>query len=137
MRKTTSKFEYKGTFLEPIDWRPREFNTAADHAVNVTLDSGASWESIDEALLDNALRSRSSLRLCVDGGLRRSGLAGAGFALFAYTGEGGDLYQLLGRQGLHLLDVGSAFEAEALALEWALEWLASRMLPFNKFSNDF
>ena len=29
-----SSFEYKAQFLDPIDWRPREFNTAADQVAN-------------------------------------------------------------------------------------------------------
>ena len=26
--------QYKATYLEPVDWRPREYNTAADYIAN-------------------------------------------------------------------------------------------------------
>ena len=67
--------------LDCVLWSPREFNTVADHAVNVTLDSHQSWACSDNARLQVAFGSDCFLRLCVDGGLRGNGEAAAGLAL--------------------------------------------------------
>ena len=32
-------YEYKASFLDPVDWKPREFNRAADHIANCILDA--------------------------------------------------------------------------------------------------
>ena len=102
--------------LDYLLWSPREFNTVADHAVNVTLDCQESWTKVE----DLAALSGESLRLCVDGGLCRKGDAAAGLTLFSVTSDG--RYKLRARKGVLLGKLVSAFQAEAIALECALEW---------------
>ena len=112
-----------------IVWSRREFNTAADHALNAAMDVGKDWANIQQDDLVDALRQKNNLRLCVDGGRRTEKLGETGYALFAACrGEDGKYnYRLLATQGRLLDGVSSAFVAEALALEWALQHLLSFM----------
>ena len=108
-----------------IIWAPREYNTVADHAANATMDLKASWSIVNDVLLEQALADNANLRLCVDGGRRNQHLASIGMALYAARcdHDGIFYYELLVRQGHLLSEVESAFVAEALGLEWALEYL--------------
>ena len=108
-----------------IIWSPREFNTVADHAVNAALDSKSTWTRCDEDLLADALLDGKSLRLCLDGGRRCETRAAIGLALYSVecSGSGIATYTLLARRGRLLQSVLSAFLAEAVALEWGLQYL--------------
>ena len=118
--------------LDLVLWAPREFNTVADHAVNATLDTGQSWaRPVEEGELAQAFQTGSLVRLCVDGGLRRNGAA-ARVALYQYEATGdepGYKKRLLAQMGKMLYGVHSAFEAEVLALEFALKRLLPKMIP--------
>ena len=105
-----------------ILWSPRELNTVADHAVNASLDQRRSWSSPEETNLQRDTLKGANFRLCVDGGLR-SGHAGAmGMALYVATKvPGGPFqYEVVLRKGELLQGCSSAFQAEAMGLEWAL-----------------
>ena len=121
-----------------IVWSPREYNSVADHAVNASMDSLASWSITEDASIDQALANNTNLRLCVDGGRRNQQLAGIGMALYAAICEqdGSYRYQLLGRHGMILKGVDSAFLAEALGLEWALGVLLERCGGSNMINID-
>ena len=62
-------------------------------------------------------------RACFDGARRGGGESAAGVAIFAYHING--RRALLYRGGKPLDNLGSAFVAEALALEWCFELLDS------------
>ncbi len=111
--------------LDPVIWSPREYNGVADHAANASMDLSCSWERVDEAAMRQAFNSKSNLRLCVDGGLRSRSVAATGLALYEARLDQAGLYQyhLLSRKGRILTQVTSAFIAETLALEWALEYI--------------
>ena len=106
-------------------WSPREYNTVADHAANAAMDEHRDWEIFDEGHIASALQSNCNLRLCVDGGRRNEAEGALGFALYsAVLGECGTYtYTLLARRGQRLNKISSAFLAEALALDWALDYL--------------
>ena len=108
-----------------IIWSPREFNTVADHAVNAALDSQSTWTRCDNDLLADALIDGRSLRLCLDGGRRSESQAAVGLALFAVERDGSGMakYKLLVRRAMVLESIASAFLAEAVALEWGLQYL--------------
>ena len=108
-----------------VIWTPREYNTVADHAANCAMDLETSWSRSDNTLLAQALLSGSSLRLSVDGGRRSATHAAIGLALFAVDVENGGVakYTLLARRGKILTSVSSSFLAEAVALEWGLQYL--------------
>ena len=108
-----------------VMWAPREYNTVADHCCNVSMDLKKSWTVSDNAELADALLNDQCLRLCVDGGRRSSSEGALGLALFSVTGMevAPVTHTLLARKGQLLSSVASAFEAEAIALEWALQYL--------------
>ena len=56
---------------------------------------------------------------CVDGARKGDGSASGGMALFAYLSDG-SVVEIL-RCGVLLGNLSSAFLAESLALEWALQ----------------
>ena len=72
-----------------------------------------------------ALIAGLNLRLSVDGGRRSSTQAAIGLALFSAvpSDSGRAQYNLLARCGKLLTSVQSAFVAEAVALEWGLQYL--------------
>ncbi len=110
-----------------VIWSPRDLNPVADHAVNATMDTNRqSWSRVNSPALTQALRQRASLRVCIDGGRRSQSLGAVGFAVYQATIDTQHVctYQLLLRRGRQLDDVASAFLAEALATEWALECLS-------------
>ena len=108
-----------------VIWTPREYNTVADHAVNCALDLETSWSRSDNDLLAQAMLSGRSLRLSVDGGKRSATQAAIGLALFSVEIVTGGVakYTLLARSGKLLSGVSSAFLAEAMALEWGLQYM--------------
>ena len=112
-----------------VMWAPREYNTVADHCCNASLDLKKSWTACDNTALADAFLYDECLRLCVDGGRRSRSEGALGLALFSATGmEVAPVkYTLLERKGQLLSSVESAFEAEAIALEWALQYLLQLM----------
>ena len=93
--------------------------------MNAALDSKSTWTRCDEDLLADALLDGNSLRLCLDGGRRCETRAAIGLALHSVecSGSGIATYTLLARRGRLLRSVSSAFLAEAVELEWGLQYL--------------
>ena len=108
-----------------IIWAPREYNAVADHAANATMDAQESWTRCNMPALADALLLGQNLRLCLDGGRRSSEQAALGLALYSVTGisNGRATYTVIARRGHLLHRVDSAFVAEAVALEWGLQYL--------------
>jgi hypothetical protein len=115
-----------------VVWSPREFNTVADHSANAAMDQHQDFVVEHTCQIQAALKNKSNLRLCVDGG-RRSEFEGAlGFALYsASIDESGTYsYTVLARQEKQLHRISSAFVAEAMALDWSLEYLVGLLCRF-------
>ena len=103
-----------------IEWDPRASNTIADHAANVTLDEGDSWMQHEKTVEDTGLHIDSvNFHLRVDGARRGDSSSAAGMALMVHGADG--KATILRRAGLLLKSSSSAFLAEMLAMEWALE----------------
>ena len=104
---------------------PREYNSVADHCCIAALDEGRSWTECDNQTCAESLLAARSLRLSVDGGRRSTDNAAIGLALFSVQMSGGSqaTYNLLARSGKIVSGIESAFLAEAMALEWALQYL--------------
>ena len=106
-------------------WSPREFNAVADHLVNAALDTQSDWCHIDDVAIQQHLLSRGSFRICVDGGVRKRALssdqrcAAMGGALFAVN-MGETPMVLVASAAQTIESVASAFQAEAMALDWLL-----------------
>ena len=80
---------------------------------------------MDAALLQHFVHNRANLRLCIDGGRRSCGKGALGMVLYGVSidDSGNTIFTPVMRQGLPLEIVASAFMAESLALEWALNEL--------------
>ena len=76
-------FEYKGQFLEPVDWRPREHNTAADHLANYSLRHGADVGQLDLEVVRACFEISKGLQIFTDGGFEGEAAVGAaGITIF-------------------------------------------------------
>ena len=106
-------------------WSPREYNTVADHAVNASFDEGRSWEAGSRSDMQQAIRQHANLRICVDGGMRGNGTAAVGMVVYVARQDKDAQwqYEQIVRRGQLVGTASSAFGAETVALEWALEYL--------------
>ena len=102
---------------DPVTWRRREQNTAADHLVNYTMDTRASWsECLDWPFPGHRL-SDCNVILHADGGTRSRQCSASAWVLDVgiFTSTGWKFEPLV--FGGHFYDEPiSSFTAEALAL---------------------
>ncbi len=112
-------FRPRRDIAEFIEWDPREYNGVADHAANCALDVATAWELGETSEIE--MSSNPRIRLCVDGARRGNGQASGGMAVLAHAADGSKTYVQRGGVVFGCLD--SAFSAEVLAMEWALESL--------------
>jgi hypothetical protein len=120
-------FEYKSAFLDPVDWRPREFNTAADHVANCVLAEGANVDTLREEEFAMHLQQSTAIQVFSDGGFV-SGTGAAAFVIVAVTDAGEEFQcELIGARGVLVKDARSAFHMEVLALELAIEFALNIM----------
>ena len=117
-------FEYKAGFLDPIDWRPREFNTAADYAANCTPHSGGNVDSItDDDKIGDSLKDATAVQVFSDGGFNK-GVGVAAFVVTAVRFDGKSFSsEQLGARGLLISGDCSALHAEVAALDASVEYL--------------
>ena len=117
-------FEYKSAFLDPVDWRHREFNTAADRVANCVLSRQGDVDTLDDAIVLECMRSAIGLQVFSDGGLAQ-GLGAAAFVVTAVHHVNSSFeYSVLGARGILLRNARSAFQAEVLALDIAIEYIS-------------
>ena len=100
-----------------VEWDSRKFNSSADHAANVALDSKGDFHVGSLDALAAALPRNACVRLSVDGAKRGDGSSAGGMAIMVYGDDGTP--QLMYRAGRIFDTQTSAFVAELLALEWA------------------
>ena len=111
-----------------VNWAPRAYNTVPDHMANAAMDRESAWEHWHTGMLRAHLAGNGSLKLCVDGGLRRfpgpssTGLAAMGLALYMVQEHviAKPTFTLAGLAAQPLENASSAFETKILTLEWAL-----------------
>ena len=112
-----------------VEWRPREYNSVADHLCNVTMDSGLCIDQSFPDCLRRALDRGSNLQIYSDGGFRSPNQAATGWALYECSCEDGCVrFKLLAQGSAALKSCRSSFEAEVLALEAAVLNLARLVL---------
>ena len=101
-----------------IQWRPREFNSVADHLANMALDSAGPYISRAEADVGD----RPNIQLHTDGGVR-AGQGAIGWVVFAVEAQddGQPNFRRLACGSHHLGPWTSPFQAEAIALETGLQ----------------
>ena len=122
--------QYKASFLEPVDWRAREFNTAADHIANYILDQRMDVSRWDEDIVMRSREAICGVQIFSDGGYAardggvKSGAAAVVVILIPKNG-GVQCAYLGGWAGWYLAEARSAFEAEVIALDKAVEMMCS------------
>ena len=108
-----------------MDWRPQEFNSAANHLANCVLQSAGNIDTIDQRGVEYYLRRGIALQVFCDGGYERASRRGA--AAFVVAGikyAGNELkLSILGGRGIWIEGVRSAFQAEGAALDEATQYL--------------
>ena len=103
-----------------VEWDARERNAIADYAANLALDTG-DWE---QWLPERISCDEPTFRLSFDGALRGNGQAAGGMAIWR---DGACIY----RAGKQFGQLDSAFTAEVLSLEWALESFVNGFVERN------
>ena len=116
-------FEYKCTFLDPVDWRPREFNTAADPVANCVFAAAQNISTLGENELIDNLQGVVGIQVYSDGGYVE-GIGAAAFVILLIRDTGEQLAPILfGARGIMMANAQSAFHAEVAALDAATEIL--------------
>ena len=117
------EFDYKASFLEPVDWRPREYNTAADHVANCVLDKGADICTLSKQQALCIMKNSIGLQVFCDGGYVQ-GKGAATFVVCAVIDHDGVFKdKIIGAEGYFMSNAHSAFHAEVTALDVATEFL--------------
>ena len=108
---------------DPLQWRPRRYNTRADAICNLVLDRDEDFQYTAPnvaALLD----LRPNFLLYTDGGCRHVGVSAIGWIIYAVIWDGSKwCYVDLAVHGRRLDQNASSFKTEALAIDAATEML--------------
>ena len=117
----TRYFDYKCGFLSCFDWRPREFNKLSDRICNWVLDRKSDVLSLDLHRVASELSQGASLQIQSDGGfVDGAGAAAAVLVVYRYDGEKWQA-EALGYKGVFVDNAASAFHAELLAADLAIQ----------------
>ena len=131
MNLIASTFDYKAGFLQPVDWRPREFNGAADLVADHVLYKHADVHNINIEAIGTRLKDYSAVQFFCDGGFDGERFGSMAFVIVGYQNAKGTWQRhFLGWQGVLVNGARSAFQCEIGALDIATEaavQLASRM----------
>ena len=118
-------FDYKADFLDPVDWRPREFNATADHAANCILQDSSDVDTRSQSGLLDTLNDAVAVQIFSDGGYANNEGAAA-FVLTSVHDRGNHFETvIIGARGILMKNARSAFHAEVTALDIATEFLLS------------
>ena len=114
-------FQSKAGFCNPVEWRPREFNSPPDTICHWVLDAGTDISDLPRGAVMEALRKGQPLQIHCDGGFVDT-VGAAAFVVHSYdlTGQ----IVRLGFAGKYLARARSAFQAEVTALANAIEWVS-------------
>ena len=110
----SNTFETKAGYLNPVEWRPREYNSPPDTVCNWVLDQrdDLSNLSLDSAI--DAVTAGMPLQIHSDGGFR-DGVGAAAFVVHAHESRTGTITRI-GYSGSFMCSARSAFHAEGSAL---------------------
>ena len=103
-----------------IVWAKREYNTPPDHLANAAMDHACGWEWQNDGELEQIKARLCGMKICIDGG-RRAHSAAIAFAVYSFhISPEGQYFKLAWLRTELVKGTQSAFETEALALEWSL-----------------
>ena len=109
---------------DPVAWMARCHNKVADGLADLTMDKALSWERLYET---TAEPSQANWIIQTDGGRRSDHCAAASLVIGVLsTGARGICYEPWFARGVYLTGNVSVFQAEAIALEEAVNWLIRR-----------
>jgi len=112
---------YKASFMDPVEWRAREWNKGADHLASYCLSAREDGGILTADSFRHALVNSVALQFFTDGGFVRGAGGAVGVQLIAHYWEKGCLQRrMVGCKYMYKMDAVSAFELELLALETAL-----------------
>ena len=121
LSKVYRSWGYKASFLEPVDWRAREWNTGADHLAGYGLTVRKDGGNLSAECVRYAGQSNKALHFFSDGGFVEGVGGAAGVQLLAYYLEDGHMKRhMVGYKYIYRANATSSFEMELLALETAL-----------------
>ena len=108
---------------DPVIWKNRNHNAKADYIANFTLDTGSSWHEERHLPPGRQLCEAVLLAHC-DGGRRGPGSTAAAWIVEALWPD--DTSHVIAMSGVHLDEdaASSSFDAEALALQFCMEFLS-------------
>ena len=114
--------DYKAGFMDPVDWRAREWNTGADHLANYALATRESGGNLSQQTIQTALRNCVAIQFFTDGGYTREIGGAIGVQCIGYFQYQGEIERrLVGYRYAFIERPLSAFFTELAALETALE----------------
>ena len=118
----TKSFDYKAGFLQPVDWRPREFNKAADLIADHVLDKRSDVSALDIKDLINRLGDIAAIQIFSDGGFDGHYYGSMAFVIVGYQILGSEWRRhILGYRGILVKGAVSAFQFEIGALDLAVD----------------
>ena len=116
-------FNYKAGFLDPVEWRPREFNKAADYVANCVLHKNCDVDNITVSAAVGAVTDAIAIQIFSDGGYN-FGKGAAAFVVTCVRWDGQQLHsELLGGRGILIKEARSAFHTEVTALDMAVQFM--------------
>ena len=117
----SQNFAYKAGFLQPVDWRPREFNKAADLVADHVLDQRSNVCFFDLHSVRRRLGEFMALQFFCDGG-HGHGVGSMAFVIVGWrSGESGIQREILAYEGIYVEISKSAFGSELGALDLATQ----------------
>ena len=109
--------------MDPVDWRPREFNTAADYVANCVLHHKRDFNKITEHTAAEILQDAIGLQVYSDGGFN-FGIGAAAFVVTCVKWDGERLQSvMMGSRGILIEGARSAFHTEVTALDMAVRFV--------------
>ena len=115
--------------MDPVDWRPREWNVGADYLVNLARYTQTSGRNLTTDSIRQTIDSNAAIQVFSDGGY--TGECGAyGMQVIAYPARTEDLQpHMVGYSFAYVRDAISAFQMEFLGLDTAVGLFAEAVLP--------
>jgi hypothetical protein len=124
-----SRFEYKGGFLEPVDWRARDFNTAADLVADHVIANRSGIDTLVLEKLRKCIDEDGAIQVYTDGGFGQ-GVGSAAMVVISVTWEGAERRRtIIGVKGIFMENAISFFQTEVAALEMATDVVMTLMAP--------
>ena len=124
-------FELKAGYLNPVEWRPREFNSPPDTICNRVLSRQMDITDLSYEAALAPLRNGCSLQIHCDGGFR-GGVGAASFVVHL-TEPGRTGVKRLGYHGVFLPHARSPFHAEIVALHEAVNWIKTFIYAWRRY----